>query len=239
MWLYQRRDPLSLVYWVMTAVIMIAASIGTILGRHQHPAFILASAVIGAGFVAYFHANTAGLTGPPFVLEATALTGRAELRAYFSGQNIALAVIAVPLITAVSFGLAAAARSPAEGFVAMAVGLAGLGAALAIANIFTVVLPYPMGKRAGSPMPQSAQGYGSYALGSNLGTLVCTAVAVSPVIVAAALTSGDPAEVRVPALVLCAAAYGVALVWAGIRVAARAAEGKLPELCQVALRSRF
>jgi ABC-2 type transport system permease protein len=238
-WLYQRRDPLSLVYWVMTAVIMIAASIGTILGRHQHPAIVLLSAVLGAGFVGAFHANAIGLTGPPFLVEALALPGRRALRSYFSGQDIALAVIAVPLITAVSFGLAAAVRSPAEGFVAMAVGLAGLGAALAIANIFTVVLPYPMGKRAGSPMPQSAQGYGSYALGSNLGTLVCTAVAVSPVIVAAALTSGDPAEVRVPALVLCAAAYGVALVWAGIRVAARAAEGKLPELCQVALRSRF
>jgi hypothetical protein len=86
-------------------------------------------------------------------------------------------------------------------------------------------------------MPQAAQGYGLYGLGSILGTLACTAVAAAPVIIAAVLTSADPAEVRVPVLVAGAAAYGLALAWTGVRVAARAAERKLPELCQVAMRS--
>ena len=67
-------------------------------------------------FIGFFHANSIGLTGPAFVIEATALTGRRALRAYFSGQNIALAVIAVPLLTAVSFGLAAVAGHPEFGF---------------------------------------------------------------------------------------------------------------------------
>ena len=105
-WIYQRREPASLVYWALTAVIMAAVSARAILGPHGHPAFVLGSAVVGAGFVGYFHANTAGLTGPPFVVEAMALSGRRELRSYFAGQDIALAVIAVPLLTAVSFGLA-------------------------------------------------------------------------------------------------------------------------------------
>ena len=236
-WIYQRRDPLSLVYWVMTAVIMIAASISTLLGRQQHPGVVIFSAILGAGFVGAFHANPAGLTGPPFVVEALALPSRRALRSYFSGHDIVLGGIAVPLLAAASFGLAAAARSPAEGFVALAAGLAALGAALATANIFTVVLPYPMAKRAGSPMPQAAQGFGAYALGSMLGTLAGAAAAAAPVIVAASLTSADPAGVRVPVLVLGAAAYGFALAWTGVRVAARAAEGKLPELCQAALRS--
>jgi hypothetical protein len=99
-----------------------------------------------AGFVGYFHANTVGLTGPPFVLEASPLTGRRELRSYFSGQDIVLGVIAVPLLTAVSFGLAAVAGRPAFGFLGTAVGLAGLGAALALSNIFTVVLAYQRGR---------------------------------------------------------------------------------------------
>jgi ABC-2 type transport system permease protein len=238
-WIYQRRDPMSLVFWVITAVIMVAASISTILGRQQQPAIVLVSAIVGAGCIGVFHANPVGLTGPPFLFEAVALPGRRELRSYFSGQDIALGVIAVPLLTAVSFGLATAARSPAEGFAAMAVGLAGLGAALATANIFTVVLPYPMDKRAGSPLPQAAQGYGPYAFGSILGTLASAAVAAIPVIVAAVLTSADPAGIRAPSLVLCAAAYGLALAWTGVRIAARAAERKLPELCQVAIRSRL
>jgi hypothetical protein len=115
-WIYQRREPTSLVFWVITAVIMAAVSARAILGPQGHPAFVLGSAVIGAGFVGYFHANTVGLTGPPFVLEASALTGRRELRSYFSGQDIVLGVIAVPLLTAVSFGLAAVAGRPAFGF---------------------------------------------------------------------------------------------------------------------------
>jgi hypothetical protein len=38
-------------------------------------------------------------------------------------------------------------------------------------------------------------------------------------------------------LLPCAAVYGFALAWAGVQIAARAAEGRLPELCQIAVRS--
>jgi len=238
-WIYQRREPTSLVFWVITAVIMAAVSARAILGPQGHPAFVLGSAVIGAGFVGYFHANTVGLTGPPFVLEASALTGRRELRSYFSGQDIVLGVIAVPLLTAVSFGLAAVAGRPAFGFLGTAVGLAGLGAALALSNIFTVVLAYPMDKRAGNPIRQAAQGYASYQLLAVFGSVGATALAASPVIIATVLTSADPASVRMPALLLFATAYGLALAMAGPRIAAVAAEGRLPELCQVAIRSKL
>ena len=238
-WIYQRREPASLIFWGLTAVIMVAVSISSILGPVRHPGLLLMSSVFGAAFVGFLHANSVGLTGPPFIFEALALTGRHELRSYFSGQNIALGVIAVPLLTAVSFGLAAVAGRLEYGFLGMAVDLAGLGAALALSNILTVVLPYPMDKRAGSPMRQASQGYGSYGLGGVLATLACVAVAAIPVIVAVALTNSDPSVARMPVLVPCAAAYGVALAWIGVRIAASAAERKLPELCQIAVRSKL
>ena len=200
-WIYQRRDPTSLVYWVMTAIIMVVVSASTIFGPHQHPGVVIASAVFGAAFVGYFHANSVGLTGPPFVIEALALTSRRSLRAYFSGQNIALSVIAAPLLTAICFGLAAAVRHPAEAVPADAVALAGLGAALGLSNILTVTLAYPMAKRTGSPMRQAAQGYGSYTFGGILGSLAGAAVAVTPVILAAAFTGTAPAAVRIPVLI--------------------------------------
>jgi ABC-2 type transport system permease protein len=236
-WIYQRREPTSLVYWVMTAVIMVVVSASTILGPHKHPAVVIGSAVVGAGFVGYFHANSVGLTGPPFIIEALALTSRRSLRAYFSGQNIALAMIAAPLLTAICFGLAAAVRHPSQAVPATAVALASLGAALGLANILSVTLPYPMARRTGSPMRQAAQGYGAYTFGSLLGTVAGVAVAVTPVIVASAFTSSDQAAVRTPVLLVCSAAYGLALAWAGVRVAAQAAEGRLPELCQIAVSS--
>ncbi len=239
-WISQRRDPTSLVYWAMTAVIMVVVSASTILGTagpQKHPAVVIGSAVVGAGLVGYFHANSVGLTGPPFITEALALTGHRELRAYFSGQNIALGVIAAPLLTAICFGLAAAVRSPAQAVPATAVALAGLGAALGLSNILTVALAYPMAKRTGGPLRQAAQGYGSYTFGGIIANLVGVGVAATPVILAAALTSTAPAAVRTPALIICSAAYGVALAWAGVQVAARGAEARLPELCQIAVRS--
>ena len=239
-WIYQRREPLSLVYWAMTAVLMFVISASTILGSagpHKHPGVVIASAVIGAGLVGYFHANSIGLTGPPFIIDALALASRRALRAYFSGQNIALAVIAAPLLTAISFGLAAAVKSPAQGVPATAVALAGLGAALGLSNVLTVTFAYPMAKRPGSPMRQAAQGYGSYTFGGILASLGGVAVAVTPVILAAAFTSTDPAAVRAPVLIVCSACYGLALAWAGVQFAAREAEARLPELCQIAIRS--
>jgi len=238
-WIYQRREPTSLIYWVMTAVIMVAVSISSIVGRQVHPAIVITSAVFGAGFVGYFHANSVGMTGSPFVIEALALTDRRSLRAYFSGQNVALTVIAAPLLAAICFGLAAAVRHPIQGVAATAVALAGLGAALGLSNILTVMLPFPMVKRTGSPMRQAAQGYGAYAFGGVFFSLAGVAALATPVIVAGLLTSADESAVRTPVLLVCAAAYGLVLASIGVRIAARAAEDRLPELCQIAMRGNL
>ena len=53
-WLYQRRDPTSLVYWALVAVITAAVSASSLIGQNRHPGVILASAVFGAAFVGIF-----------------------------------------------------------------------------------------------------------------------------------------------------------------------------------------
>jgi ABC-2 type transport system permease protein len=237
-WIYQRREPISLVYWGMTAVITAAASVGAIAGPQRHPGVTFLSAVLGAAFIGLFHANTVGSTGPSFVMEATALTDRNALRAYLSGQNVVLAVIGIPLLTVLTFGLGAAAGSAAFGFETMPVALAALGAALALSNILTVNGAYPMAKRVGTPIYTSAPGYGSSRVAATIGTLFGIPVLVAPVIVAAVLTAGSPLVIRAPVLTACAAAYGLALAWAGVGIAAATGEGKMPELCQVALASK-
>jgi ABC-2 type transport system permease protein len=236
-WIYQRREPISLVYWGMTVVITIAASISAIIGPTRHPGVTFLSAVLGAAFIGLFHANAVGFTGPSFVMEATALTDRNAMRAYLSGQNIVLAVIGVPLIVVLTFGLGIAGGFPAFGFETMPVGLAALGAALALSNIITVNGAYPMAKRVGTPIYTSAPGYGSSRVAATIGTLLGVPALVAPVIVAAALTAHAPLALRAPVLTVCAAAYGLALAWAGVRIAANSAEGKMPELCQVAMAS--
>jgi len=236
LWLYQRREPLSLLYWALVAVLTVAPSASSVLGHKHHPAAILASAIFGTAFTGIFHANSAGLTGPAFVLEATALGRGRDLRAYFSGQNLVLCVIGAPLVVAVCFALAAVAGDPGMGVETTPVVLAGIGAALGLSNLLTAALPYPMVKRVGTPVLVPAPGYGSYRLGGLL-TLAGTAVLAVPVIVGAVLAANGPDAIRIGVMLPCAAVYGFALAVIGVRLAAKIAEGKLPELCQVALRT--
>ena len=95
-----------------------------------------------------------------------------------------------------------------------------------------------MEKRVGSLSPRPADGYAGYSFAGSLGSLLGVAVAISPVVLAALFTRSDPAVVRMPVLVVLAAAYGAVLAWIGVRVAGRTAEQKLPELYQIAARSK-
>jgi ABC-2 type transport system permease protein len=235
-WLYQRREPFALIYWAIAAVIMVVVSF-RLVTTPDYFGGLIASGIAGGAFVGAFHSNAIGMSGPGFGLEAMALNGRRALRAYFSGQNIAVGAIAVPLVTAVGFGLAAVAKHPMDGFVAMAVGLAAIGAGLALANMFSVASAYPVEKRGGTPIPRATTGHNGQAVASQLLTLLGTGLAVTPVILAAVFTQSAPAAIRLPVLVLGAAAYGLALAWAGVRGAANAAGQKLPELAQIAIQS--
>jgi ABC-2 type transport system permease protein len=237
-WVYQRRDPSSLIAWGITAVIMAAVSIRLIL-TPNYMAGLITSAIFGAAFAGLFHANVIGNTGAAFGSEAAALTGARSLRAYFAGQDVVFAIIAVPLLTAISFALAAVAKHPEAGFAAMALDVAGIGAGLALGNILSVTAAYPVERRVGSPTPRPADGYRGYAIGGTFGSLLGTAAALIPLIAAVLLTDHDPAAVRLPVLLACAAGYGLALAWAGVRIAARLGEDRLPELSQVALRSKL
>jgi hypothetical protein len=73
---------------------------------------------------------------------------------------------------------------------------------------------------------------------ATFGTLLGIPVLVTPVIIAAVLTADAPLAIRAPVLTIGAAMYGLALAWAGVRIAATTGESKMPELCQVALASK-
>jgi ABC-2 type transport system permease protein len=237
-WIYQRREPLSLMYWGITPVIMLVASLSTIRTPRYLVAILLSAALAGV-FVGFFHSNSIAMSGPGFAIEAVALTGGRALRAYFTGQNIALGLIGVPLLALISFGIAAVSGHPVDGFLGLAVDLAALGAGLGMSNILTVGLPYPVERRIGNPSPRPAEGYAGYPVGSTLSCLAVVGIALIPVIVACVSTHGDPAGLRMPLLVLGAAGYGLALAWAGVRIAAVTGAQKLPELSQVAIRSKL
>ena len=234
---YQRREPGAKVFWGLIVIIIAASTVSTLLT----PAYLgglIGAAILGAAFVAIFNANAIGMIGPAFGFEAVALHGRRSFRSYFAGTNLALAAIAVPLFTLVLFALAAIAKHPLSGFLALAVNLAGVGAGMGLSNFFTVVLPYPVEKRAGSPTPKAIDGYRGQVTGAALGSLFGTLILVAPVILAVVFTQHVAAAIRMPVLLVAAAGYGLVLATIGVRMAARIAEERVPELTEIAVRSK-
>lgn len=235
---YQRRDPTSLVYWGITVVVMVVVSISSLRG-HSPEAGLLLGAGIGGALTGTLRGDSFGMAGPAFYLDALALSGRRALRSWFAGGNAAIAAIAVPLVLVVPLVIAIVRGHPVNGLLAMALSLAATGAGLGVSDVFSAALPYPVERRVGTPLPRQAEGFTMHVLAGRLGGLITTGILVIPVIVAIGTTGSVADAVRIPALIAGGAVYGALLAWAGIALAAGLANGKLPELFQLAARSKL
>jgi hypothetical protein len=235
---YQRREPGAKVFWGLIVIIAVATSASTLLT----PAYLgglLGAAGFSAAFVAIFNANAIGMTGPAFGFEAVALHGRASLRAYFAGLNLASTAVAVPLFTVLMFVLALVAKHPIDGFLALTVNFAGLGSSMALGNVLAVLMPYPVEKRAGSPTPKAMDGYRGATLAGTFISLFGTALLVAPAVLAVVFTRNDANVVRMPLLLIGAMLYALVLATVGVRLAATLSVNRLPELTEIAVRSKL
>jgi ABC-2 type transport system permease protein len=235
---YQRREPTFMAYLGITVVLMVVVAISSLRGAHPEVG-VLISAAVGGATVGLQRGDSFGMDGPAFYLDVLALSGRRALRCWFAGQNAAVAAVTLPLILVIPLVLAIISGHPVNGLLAMALGLAAAGAGLGVADLFSVTLPYPMERRAGSPLPRQVDGFTMQALAGRFGGLIATVILVIPVIVAIAATGSVADAVRIPALVAGGAVYGALLAGAGIALGAALADGKLPELFQLAARSKL
>ena len=237
-WVYQRRDPTSMIYWGITFVIMIGVSVGSLRGHHSI-AGVLISAAFGGATIGALRGNVIALAGPPFYLDALALPGRPATRAWFAGHDIVFAALGVPLILVVSMAIAIISGHPANGFLAWALGLAAIGAALGLSNFCSAALPWPAVMRPGTPTPRPADGFGGQNAVSRIGTLLGTGILVVPVILAITATGSLSDAIRLPVLIAGATAYGALLAWTGATIAAIIAQATLPDLFQLASRTEL
>jgi len=237
-WVYQRRDPTSMIYWGLTLVVMVVVSINSLRGHSNDPVTgVLFSAGIGAALTGAMHGNVIALTGPPFYLDVLALPGRKAMRAWFAGHDVVFAAIGVPLVLVVPMAIAIISGHPANGFLAWALGLAAIGGSLGLSNFCSAVFPWPAVKRPGSPTPRPADGFGGQNAASRLGTLFGTGILIVPVIIAIVATGSVADDIRFPALIAGGAAYGALLAWAGATIAGIIAQAQLPDLFQLASRT--
>ncbi len=235
-WVYQRRDPTSMIYWGITFVVTVAVSISSLRGHHSIVG-VLISAAFGGAIIGALRGNVIALTGPPFYLDALALPGRKAMRAWFAGHDIVFAALGVPLILVVSMAIAIISGHPSNGFLAWALGLAAIGAALGLSNFCSAVFPWPAVKRPGTPTPRPADGFGGQNAASRIGALLGTGILVLPVIIAITATGSVSDGVRMPVLIAGGAVYGALLAWAGATIAGIIAQATLPDLVQLASRT--
>ena len=237
-WVYQRRDPTSMIYWGITFVVMVAVSISSLRGQHSTVGPLI-SAAFGGATIGAMRGNVIALTGPSFYLDALSLPGRKAMRAWFAGHDIVFAALGVPLILVVSMAIAIISGHPANGFLAWALGLAAIGAALGLGNFCSAALPWPAVKRPGTPTPRPGDGFGGQNAASRIGTLLGTGILVLPVIIAITATGSVSDGIRMPVLIVGGAAYGALLAWAGAAIAGIIAQATLPDLYQLASRTEL
>lgn len=108
---------------------------------------------------------------------------------------------------------------------------------LALSSIYAVTLAHAAQKRVGSPIAGTADGYRGSAFGGTIVSLLGAAVLTIPMVLIAEFTNSAAASVRIPAVLLGAAAYGRVLARAGVHRTATVAAPGLAELCQIARHS--
>ena len=234
-WIYQRREPSSIIYWCIIGVVMLAASVSTILTPSYHAAARQRGP--RAALLAVLHADSIGMTGPGFGLEATALTGAAPCAptspatTSCSPSSRCRCSRRCPSASRPSPGI----RWTDSGHGDRSRRRSARAWPWAASSPSTV--PYPAEKRVGSPGAQARRRIRRPpARGRPRQPLRGAAASRCP---RRGLTQLGPAAVRLPVLVLCAA--GTASRWPGSggRIAARAAEPRAAGLYQIAIRSKL
>lgn len=222
---YFRRDPrrkLTLVTSVLLGA-GIPLWFSTRGGGLDQRSVLLASL---AGFIALLASNNQiGFDGRALWLDA--VSGR-SLGAVLAGKNVATALVVLPIVTVVGAGIAATTGGWAYLPVAVGLALAGLAAGLATADVVSVRFPVRL-PESQNPFAGSGGGQGCTTSLVLSACWLVQSLLLAPVLAGAgvALVVGGWAYVVVVPLAL---AYGLGLWRLGLFVAARTADGRLPEL---------
>ena len=153
-------------------------------------------------------------------------------RSVLIGKNAALAMTILPVITVVAVVIAAITKGWIYIPAALLLGLGGLGAGFASADVVSVRFPMRL-PEGGSPF----SGFGGGGGGGQglsrafvlLGCSLAQNLLLGP-IVAAAVVGAAVAPVSLVVTAPLCTAYGAALWWAGVKTAGRMAQWRLPEL---------
>ena len=225
---YAWRDPrrrAALMSAVVFAVIAVVAPIfaGTPVDRELLP---YAAVVVGLGG-GLQSGNQFGLDGSALWLSLATATTRTSHRIELAARAAAAALLVAPLVVLTALVLAAVTGGWQHVAPAVGLGWAGLGAGLAAAAVMSVWAAFPMPERPGNPFAGGNTGQGCIAGLINLGAFAGAAVLTAPLAGLLLAPGGSTGRL---AILQLGPVWGLALLSAGVLIAAERLEHTGPEL---------
>ncbi|MEV7803946.1 hypothetical protein AB0O28_13440 [Microbispora sp. NPDC088329] len=219
---YAAREPRGRVNWITALVVTLIITL-SMQGRDggAGPGSVIGPACLAAVMIGLQAANSFGIDGRSLWMNAVAFSTPRDVRTDLAGRHLSMAVIGVPLLALVSVIAALLAGDALWALAAVPVAWGVLGVAMGVGALTSVTAPYTYPDRLNA-FSGAAPGQGGQAFGASLATMVATGVLALPVVVPVLLGLTWWAVLAVP--------YGVAVAWAGRRLAAGIGFARLPEL---------
>ncbi|GII90959.1 hypothetical protein [Sinosporangium siamense] len=221
---YVRRDPRGRV-GLMAAVAVSAVMVFSISGggRGEMSGAWLASfpACISALMLSLQSSNAFGIDGRSLWMNAVVFGTPRDVRNDLAGRHLALAVIAVPIVTAVTLAGSFIAGDPLLAVPFALVGWGVLGVGLGVGAVASVLLPYTSPERINA-FSGAAPGQGGVAFLGSFGSLIAGTLLSLPIVLPPLLGVMWWSALAVP--------YGMGVAWAGRRIGGAVGFGRYPEI---------
>ncbi|MGW0059106.1 hypothetical protein ACWDTT_04140 [Streptosporangium sandarakinum] len=221
---YARRDPRGRVGWFAAIVVTgIMAFTMNGDGRAVPSLAVLAIApgCIGALMIALQSINLFGIDGRSLWMNSVAYGSARDWRTDIAGRHLAVATIAVPLLTVLAVVAALLAGELPWAVPAALTAWGVLGAGLGVGALTSVLIPYTVPERLNA-FTGAAPGQGGVAFAASFGGLIAGGVLSLPIVLPVLLAS--------PWFCVLAVPYGLLVSWGGRRLAGGLAFGRYPEI---------
>jgi hypothetical protein len=220
------REPQLRVAWLNAAMIGALFPGLSVLRSARPPSAVLIAAVTAAASALFVGANQFGNDGRAW-WSHTVVPDNA--RADLAGKNYALALIGLPLAGAVALVFSLVTGGWAYVPAALLLSVAGIGIALGVGNVTSVLAPFPVMASSGNAWGKSAGAGCAVGLTSLTGMAVVGLI-TAPVVAGVFLTKDRGAALGLVAA--AAVAYGLVVWRTGLALAGKRLNGRYPEMLE-------
>ncbi|WP_067172487.1 hypothetical protein [Microtetraspora niveoalba] len=219
---YARREPRGRIAWLMPIVVtgVLTFSLRGPDGW-EGPLLAIGPACFAAVMIGVQAANSFGIDGRSLWMNAVAFSTERDVRTDFAGRQLAVAIIAVPLLLVLSVAASLIMGRPAWIAPAVFTAWGVLGVGLGVGAVTSVLVPYTLPERINA-FSGAAPGQGGEAFLGSMAAMLGAGLLALPVMLPVFLGLTWASVLAVP--------YGLLAAWGGRRLGGVIGHNRLPEI---------